>query len=144
MQSRLNMSNVGVLSQRQEAIDLVARAIRSGVFNDLGSGSNVDVCVIKKDKTEMLRNYEMPVSPLSRIRSNALDPISCCFYYSILTDHGFSILPSQNERGEKSRQYKFRRGTTAWTKEDVRNLVVSEKVTPVAAPPPGSEMMDIS
>jgi 20S proteasome subunit beta 2 len=48
--------------QRQEAIDLVARAIRSGVFNDLGSGSNVDVAVITKDKTEMLRNYETPVS----------------------------------------------------------------------------------
>ena len=55
----------GTISQRQEAIDLVARAIRSGVFNDLGSGSNVDVCVIKKDKTEMLRNYEMPVSASS-------------------------------------------------------------------------------
>lgn len=95
-------------SQRQEAIDLVARAIRSGVFNDLGSGSNVDVCIIKKDKTEMLRNYEMP-----------------------------------NERGEKTRQYKFRRGTTAWTKEDVRSLVVSETTTPVAAPL-AAEAMDIS
>lgn len=41
---------------------LVARAIRSGVFNDLGSGSNVDVAVITKDKTEMMRNYETPVS----------------------------------------------------------------------------------
>lgn len=47
--------------QRQEAIDLVARAIRSGIFNDLGSGSNVDVSVIRKSGTEMLRNYEMPV-----------------------------------------------------------------------------------
>lgn len=51
---------------RQEAIDLVARAIRSGVFNDLGSGSNVDVCVINKKGTEMLRNYEMPVSTAQR------------------------------------------------------------------------------
>lgn len=47
---------------RKEAIDLVARAIRSGVFNDLGSGSNVDVCVITKSGTETLRNYEKPVS----------------------------------------------------------------------------------
>lgn len=53
------------LSQRQQAIDLVSRAIRSGIFNDLGSGSNVDVCVITKEQTEMLRNYEMPVSPRS-------------------------------------------------------------------------------
>jgi 20S proteasome subunit beta 2 len=48
--------------KREDAIKLVSRAIRSGIFNDLGSGSNVDVCVITKDKTEMLRNYEMPVS----------------------------------------------------------------------------------
>lgn len=47
---------------RKEAIALVARAIRSGVFNDLGSGSNVDVCVITKNGTETLRNYEKPVS----------------------------------------------------------------------------------
>ncbi|BEJ16663.1 hypothetical protein CspHIS471_0600640 [Cutaneotrichosporon sp. HIS471] len=83
---------------RQEAIDLVARAIRSGVFNDLGSGSNVDVCVINKNGTEMLRNYETP-----------------------------------NERGIKSRNYKFRRGTTAWLKENVRDLIVSEEVATVGA-----------
>merc|ERR1712151_1448884 len=33
----------------QDGIDLVAKAIRAGIFNDLGSGGNVDVCVIKKD-----------------------------------------------------------------------------------------------
>lgn len=43
---------------RQEAVDLVARAIRSGVMNDLGSGSNIDLCVITKDKVDYLRNYE--------------------------------------------------------------------------------------
>ena len=43
---------------RDEAVDLVARAIRSGVMNDLGSGSNIDVCVITKDNVEYLRNYE--------------------------------------------------------------------------------------
>lgn len=83
---------------RQEAIDLVARAIRSGVFNDLGSGSNVDVSVITKAGTEYLRNYETP-----------------------------------NERGIKSRNYKFRRGTTAWLKENVRDLVVLEEVKTIGA-----------
>ncbi|WPT11568.1 Proteasome subunit beta type-7-B [Picochlorum sp. SENEW3] len=43
---------------REEGIDLVTRAIRSGVYNDLGSGSNVDVCVITKDGVEYLRNHE--------------------------------------------------------------------------------------
>lgn len=43
---------------REEAMALCAKAIRSGVLNDLGSGSNVDLCVITKDKTDYLRNYE--------------------------------------------------------------------------------------
>lgn len=39
--------------EEEEAVKLVARAIRAGIFNDLGSGSNVDVCVIrKKEKKE--------------------------------------------------------------------------------------------
>ncbi|CAO3666868.1 unnamed protein product [Rhizopus stolonifer] len=33
---------------REEAISLVTEAIEAGIFNDLGSGSNVDVCVITK------------------------------------------------------------------------------------------------
>ncbi|XP_025819750.1 proteasome subunit beta type-7-A-like isoform X1 [Panicum hallii] len=45
---------------REEGIQLVADAIRAGIFNDLGSGSNVDVCVITKGKTEYLRNHELP------------------------------------------------------------------------------------
>lgn len=43
----------------EEGKKLVAEAIRAGVFNDLGSGSNVDLCVITKDKTEMIRPYEI-------------------------------------------------------------------------------------
>ncbi|CAE7024917.1 Psmb7 [Symbiodinium natans] len=40
---------------------LVAKAIRGGIFNDLGSGGNVDVCVITKDAGgTILRNYEKP------------------------------------------------------------------------------------
>ena len=50
---------------KAEAIQMVAAAISAGIFNDLGSGSNVDVCIIEKDKTEMLRNFEMPVRPAS-------------------------------------------------------------------------------
>ncbi|KZO97234.1 20S proteasome subunit [Calocera viscosa TUFC12733] len=45
---------------RDEAVHLVALAISAGIFNDLGSGSNVDVCIITKEKTEMLRNYQTP------------------------------------------------------------------------------------
>ena len=43
---------------RDEAVALVAAAIRSGIYNDLGSGSNVDVCVITADGVDYKRNYE--------------------------------------------------------------------------------------
>lgn len=58
-------------------------------------------------------------------------------------------LTVQNERGLKSRDYKFRRGTTAWTKQSIRDLIVSEDVKHTAAPieastgvTPGVEAMD--
>jgi 20S proteasome subunit beta 2 len=43
---------------REEACALVADAIRSGVMNDLGSGSNIDLCVITKDGVNYMRNKE--------------------------------------------------------------------------------------
>jgi hypothetical protein len=46
--------------QREEALNLVKAAISAGIFNDLGSGSNVDACIITAAQTEMLRNVEMP------------------------------------------------------------------------------------
>jgi len=46
---------------RDEAIALASEAIKAGIFNDLGSGSNVVVCVIETDKpTKLLRNYMKP------------------------------------------------------------------------------------
>ncbi len=44
--------------QEEEAKQLVCKAIRAGIFNDLGSGSNVDVCVIKKDKVDYIRPFD--------------------------------------------------------------------------------------
>jgi len=46
--------------EKEEAISLVSAAVCSGIFNDLGSGGNVDVVVITKDNTEILRNYAKP------------------------------------------------------------------------------------
>lgn len=46
--------------EEEEAKELVSAAIQAGIFNDLGSGSNVDVCVIKKDKTDYIRPYALP------------------------------------------------------------------------------------
>ena len=44
--------------QEEEGKQLVCKAIRAGIFNDLGSGSNVDVCVITKDKVDYIRPYD--------------------------------------------------------------------------------------
>jgi len=90
---------------REEGIAIVSAAIQAGIFNDLGSGSNVDVCVITKTRTDMLRNYETP-----------------------------------NERVPKERNYKFRTGTTGWTKESVRSLISEETITPIHV----GDAMDVS
>lgn len=43
----------------EEGKKLVRDAIAAGIFNDLGSGSNVDLCVVRKNfTTEYLRGYE--------------------------------------------------------------------------------------
>ncbi|KAF4616676.1 hypothetical protein D9613_008622 [Agrocybe pediades] len=90
--------------EREDALKLVKAAIAAGIFNDLGSGSNIDACIITANHTEMLRNVEMP-----------------------------------NQRVQKERDYKFRRGTTAWKKEDIRKFVVDEQITLI-----GGDEMDTS
>ncbi|EGD73727.1 proteasome subunit beta type-7 [Salpingoeca rosetta] len=41
-----------------EAKQLVRDAIAAGIFNDLGSGSNVDLCVITKDGVDYIRPHD--------------------------------------------------------------------------------------
>ncbi|ESW14399.1 hypothetical protein PHAVU_008G277700 [Phaseolus vulgaris] len=53
-------SNYKESLNRDEGIKLVVDAICAGIFNDLGSGSNVDVCVITKGHKEYLRNHLLP------------------------------------------------------------------------------------
>lgn len=44
-----------------DCVKLVQRAIRAGIFNDLGSGSNVDICIMRTDGTvDYHRPYETP------------------------------------------------------------------------------------
>ena len=43
---------------QDEAIALVSKAIEAGIYHDLGSGSNLDVCIIKKGKVEFFRNLK--------------------------------------------------------------------------------------
>lgn len=45
--------------EEEDGKKVVRDAIAAGIFNDLGSGSNVDLCIIRKNSTEYLRNYEL-------------------------------------------------------------------------------------
>jgi len=45
----------------KSAVSLVDEAIQAGIFNDLGSGGNVDICILSKTTGKtMLRNYQKP------------------------------------------------------------------------------------
>lgn len=39
---------------------MVCEAIEAGIFNDLGSGSNVDVTVLEPEGVDYLRNLKTP------------------------------------------------------------------------------------
>jgi 20S proteasome subunit beta 2 len=45
---------------KEDAVKLCSEAIMAGIFNDLGSGSNVDVCVITPEKATLMRNHITP------------------------------------------------------------------------------------
>ena len=42
----------------EEAKQLMRNTIAAGIFNDLMSGSNVDLCVITREKAEIIRPYD--------------------------------------------------------------------------------------
>lgn len=52
-----------------EAVALVQRAILAGVFNDLGSGSNVDVSVIRNDGTVTTRRNDIMPNEVGPLRA---------------------------------------------------------------------------
>ncbi|XP_050389548.1 proteasome subunit beta type-7 [Patella vulgata] len=86
--------------EREEAMKLVQDAIRAGIFNDLGSGSNVDLCIITKDKTDYLRTYQ-----------------------------------EANLKGVRQGSYRYKRGTSAVLKTEVKKIeleVIDTQVKPQA------------
>jgi 20S proteasome subunit beta 2 len=66
---------------RESAIELVKDAIESGIFNDLGSGSNVDVTIITKDNVEYLRNYCKPNERGTKEQSYKFKRNTTCLFW---------------------------------------------------------------
>lgn len=58
-----------------KAVQLVKDAIRAGIFNDLGSGSNVDITVIRRDGTvSRHRTFEDAAGQASAYRAKFARP----------------------------------------------------------------------
>ncbi|CAI6095753.1 hypothetical protein V2G26_014387 [Clonostachys chloroleuca] len=54
---------------QEEAVELASQAILAGIWNDLGSGSNVDVAVITPEKTTLKRNLIKPNEKAPKLQS---------------------------------------------------------------------------
>lgn len=89
-------------SQEEEGKSLVADAIRAGVFNDLGSGSNVDLCVIRKTE---IRGIDFDARAVDYLRP----------------------YDEANIKGKRLGSYRYNRGTTAVLTKEVRPIIVEEE-----------------
>lgn len=115
----------------EEAKQLVADAIRSGIFNDLGSGSNVDLCVITKDRTEMIRPYHVANVKGQRYFNFSLIYKLFNLFYLII----FLF---------RSGNYVFKRGTTAVLKTAEKRVQYEVLSTSVKEVRPNTETMEVS
>ena len=58
--------------KKEEAMELCADAIEAGIFNDLGSGSNVDICVLEETApAKLIRGYRQPNVRLTKQKNYA-------------------------------------------------------------------------
>jgi 20S proteasome subunit beta 2 len=58
----------------EEGVILVRDAIRAGIMNDLGSGSRVDITIIRKDDVTRTRTYENTAGDASDYKSKYVRP----------------------------------------------------------------------
>uniref|UniRef100_A0A669BXJ1 Proteasome 20S subunit beta 13a n=1 Tax=Oreochromis niloticus TaxID=8128 RepID=A0A669BXJ1_ORENI len=63
----------------EPAKELVRAAIQAGIMNDLGSGNNIDICVITKQGVDYIRPYQ---------ESQYKDNRYTCTSHSLLNRHG--------------------------------------------------------
>lgn len=96
----------------EEAKELVRLAIHAGIMSDLGSGNNIDICVITKDGVDYIRPYQE-----SEYKDNR---------WAIQSDPS-SVVTTLQHCDEtfvffRKRRYKYRPGVTP---------VLTEKVVPL-------------
>lgn len=97
--------------EEEDAKQLVREAIRAGIFNDMGSGSYVDLVVIK-----------------------ANDNVRVYIYFDLHFFNQFVVkvqylrtFDEANVKGERKEKYRYAKGTTAVLTEKVRNIQLGGK-----------------
>lgn len=78
---------------QEEAKKLVIKCIEAGIYHDLGSGSNVDVCVISNGHVDFFRNIKsdnkkMFGKPGGYIFEKGSTPVTETFRYPIVVEQG--------------------------------------------------------
>ena len=53
----------------EEGVEMVKRAVGAGVFNDLGSGSNIDLCIMRLDGSVDYRRNEVKPNEIGPLRA---------------------------------------------------------------------------
>lgn len=88
--------------EEAQAVELVRDAIRAGIFNDLGSGSNVDITVIRRDGTvDKKRTYEEAAGRASTYRAKFQRP------QKLTPPPGTTFVIEESFKPHKSRERKL-------------------------------------
>ena len=119
-----NLNKCFFCFQLEEAKLLVRDAITAGIFCDLGSGSNVDLCVITQSGVKYLRGYDKPTA-----KGQRSDIIYTFLFFSL----EYSGVESSSETNDlfsslcvffsREGQYRYKPGTTG---------VLTKTVTPLS------------
>lgn len=66
----------------EEAKELVRLAIHAGIMSDLGSGNNIDICVITREGVDYIRPYQESEYKDNRwaIQSDSSSVVTALFY----------------------------------------------------------------
>ncbi|VDK20843.1 unnamed protein product [Taenia asiatica] len=89
---------------REDAMELVRQAILAGVFNDLYSGTGVDLCVITNKGSELLRLYDVPNEKGVRARSYLPKPGTTKFTKSEIKRIEYEVVSTRVIRDMEERE----------------------------------------
>ena len=86
----------------EQAQHLAVNAIKAGILYDEGSGSNVDFVILRQNKTDYFRNYEIvgqkmlkKPQPYNFIHNNIRQIKSCFKSFTAAASKLFSVLLTQ-------------------------------------------------